>query len=141
MNKSLKPGGFTKRFLFILIAFTVLTMSGSYLTGSFSSCSMPCCQISDAHQPKVSVQDSHCCHSGEVKPCACKIEFPVQTAAQTNPASPQKTTEPRNVNICFLPKCVLCIEPVSGYKFDNRPDLFFITSESNIFSGRSPPSA
>ncbi|HAQ62601.1 TPA: hypothetical protein DCR49_11515 [Candidatus Delongbacteria bacterium] len=115
-------------------------MSGSYLIRGISSCSMPCCQIVDA-KSEASVQNSHCCKTGEVKQCACKIEFPAETAAQTNPSTPQKTTEPRNVYICFLPKCVLCIEPVSGYKFDNRPDLFFITSESNIFSGRSPPSA
>jgi|GEM_PF-4527138 len=135
----MKSGVFTKRFLFILIAFTVLTMSGSYMTGSFSSCSMPCCQAVGV-QAEASVQNSHCCNNGEVKHCACKIEFPVQTAAQTNPASPQKTTQSQNVYICFLPKCVLCIDPVSSYIFDKRPELFYITSESHIFSGRSPPS-
>ena len=99
---------------------------------------MECCQVEIEKSHESSLK-SACCRSEKLESCKCNIKKPVRSDAKQTTYPTQKTEISQSVYFITLPDCVLCINPEGQYCFGIPPNLIYITAESKIFSGRSPP--
>jgi hypothetical protein len=120
-----------------LFALIFITAAETGLRTFLPECEMACCQsvVSDTAD---SIMPS-CCRTPEIEPCNCKFQLPLKTEAEPVPRTETKITITHAVYEKTAVKCSFCIVPDQKYGFKKDIYLYYLVSESEIFSGRAPP--